>query len=129
MNCNWDTPYAQWKPAVREKFLRGDGKQFLGLLTILEKQFATAIKPADLERLAAFRSQIVCAACGGARVRPEARNVKFGDKAIHEIAALTVGKGASLLRRTEGGQRRSTDLRPAGCRKLPAGWNFSTKSG
>ncbi len=65
-DLKWETPFAQWKPAVREKFLSGDGKQFLGLLTILEKQFATAIKPADLERLAGFRSQIVCAACGGA---------------------------------------------------------------
>ncbi len=118
----WDTPHAQWKLAVREKFLRGDGKQFLGLLTILEKQFATAIKPADLERLAAYRSQIVCTACGGARFGPKPRNVQFGDKAIHEIAALDGRQGASLLRRIEGGQRRSTDLRPAGCgNHQPAG--------
>ncbi len=86
----WDTPYAEWKPSARDKFLRGDGKDFLGVLTLLEKELATATKTTDQERLAAFRGQIACAACGGARIRPEARNVRFGGKAIHEISALTV---------------------------------------
>ncbi len=94
-----ETPYSQWKPASREKFLRGDGKDFVGLLILLEKEFATATKPADVERLAAYRGQIVCPACGGARIRPEARNVRINDKAIHEIAALSVGKARAFFPR------------------------------
>ncbi len=87
---DWDTPYSDWKPAAREKLLRGDGKQFLGLLILLEKEFATATKPADQERLAAFRGPVTCQVCGGARLRPEARHVRLGEKAIHEVSALTI---------------------------------------
>ncbi|HEX5446329.1 MAG TPA: excinuclease ABC subunit UvrA, partial [Pirellulales bacterium] len=32
----------------------------------------------------------VCSACGGARLRPEARNVRLAGRAIHEITALAV---------------------------------------
>jgi excinuclease ABC subunit A len=97
-----DTPYVDWKPAAKEKFLRGNGngngvaasnsRPFLGLINLLEKEFATATKVADQERLAVFRGQVVCPACGGSRLRPEARNVRIGGKAIHEIVALTVGQ-------------------------------------
>ena len=69
---------------------RKRGRRFLGLLTLLEKEFATATKTIDQERLAAFRGQIVCPACHGAHIRPEARNVRIGGKAIHEITALPV---------------------------------------
>src|SRR5262249_21155044 len=100
-----DTPYAQWKPAVREKFLRGDpatADGFLGLLVLLEKEFATATKSADQERLAAFRGRIVCAECGGARIRPEARSVRFAGKAFHETAALPVEKACEFFAAKKG---------------------------
>jgi excinuclease ABC subunit A len=93
----WTTPWTEWKPTAREKFLRGDSKDFLGLLTLLEKEFATATKIEDQEKLASFRGQIVCAACGGARIRPEARNVRIGGKAIHEITALPVNKARDFF--------------------------------
>jgi excinuclease ABC subunit A len=99
-NLHWNTPYADWKPAVREKFLRGNssnGHPFDGFLILLEKQFATATKIAEQERLAAFRGQVVCPACSGARLRPEARNVRIGGKAIHEITALTVQHARSFF--------------------------------
>ncbi len=89
-HLQWDTPYTQWKPSAREQLLNGDGKNFLGVLTLLEKEFATATKSSEQERLSAFRGQVICPDCGGARIRPEARHVRFGGKAIHEIAALTV---------------------------------------
>jgi excinuclease ABC subunit A len=90
LGIDFDLPYAQWKPAQREKLLRGDGKQFLGLLTLLEKELATATKTDDQERLATFRGPVTCQACGGARLRPEARHVRIGEKAINEVSALTI---------------------------------------
>jgi excinuclease ABC subunit A len=89
----WDTPYAQWSPIARQAFLNGEDRspdRFIGLLTLLEKELATATKTADRERLESFRSQITCPACGGARLRPEARNVRIAGQAIHEIARLSV---------------------------------------
>ena len=102
-HLQWNTPYAQWKPAVREKFLRGNGNDssdgsFLGVITLLEKEFATATKAAEQERLAAFREHVVCPACGGARLRPEARNVRIGGKAIHEITAQTVQQAREFFK-------------------------------
>jgi excinuclease ABC subunit A len=84
------TPLAELRPTALERLLRGDGKQYLGLLTMLEQEYVTATKPNVRERLETFRGNVTCAECGGARLRREARSVRVGGKAIHEITALTV---------------------------------------
>lgn len=86
----WDAPLAELKPKAREQFLRGDGKAFLGVLTLLEKQFATATKPAVRQKLETFRGEVICTECGGARLRGEARACTVGGRAIHEVTAMTV---------------------------------------
>ncbi|HEV3416928.1 MAG TPA: excinuclease ABC subunit UvrA [Pirellulales bacterium] len=96
-SVRWNTPLVQWKPAAMQQFLRGDGNDFLGLLILLEKEFATATRTATRERLESFRGEVVCPACHGARLRPEARSVRFGGRAIHEIAALSVDRAAEFF--------------------------------
>jgi excinuclease ABC subunit A len=44
---------------------------------------------------------VVCPACGGARLRPEARTVRFGGLAIHEITALSVERAAEFFAAAE----------------------------
>ena len=83
-------PLAQWKPKAREQLLAGDGKSFSGLLTMLEQEYVTATEPAKRERLEAFRGPVPCSACGGARLRPEARACTLAGLPIHQIAALPV---------------------------------------
>ncbi len=83
-------PLAQWKPKAREQLLGGDGKSFSGLLTMLEQEYVTATEPAKRERLEAFRGPVPCSACGGARLRPEARACTLAALPIHQIAALPV---------------------------------------
>ena len=74
----WDTPLAEWKPAAIERFWRGDGNEFAGLLTLLEKEYATATEAADAQSGSeTFRGEVTCAACGGARLRPEAPSVRL----------------------------------------------------
>ncbi len=90
-------PLAEWKPALVDQFLRGDGKEWLGLLILLEKEYATATREATRERLENFRGAVVCRSCGGARLRPEARNVRFSGLAIHEITALSVERAAEFF--------------------------------
>jgi excinuclease ABC subunit A len=90
------TPLEQWKPDVLEKFWRGNG-DFAGLLILLEKEYATAVKPQTRSRLETYRGEVVCAGCGGARLRPEARSVRFGGKAIHEIVQLPVVQAAEFF--------------------------------
>jgi excinuclease ABC subunit A len=89
-DVDWSTPLDELKPRVRDELMNGDGKQFVGLLTILEQQYVTAIDPNKRERLEAFRGSVTCRDCGGARLRPEARACRFHGRAIHEIGRMSV---------------------------------------
>jgi excinuclease ABC subunit A len=93
----WSTPLDQLRPRVREQLLHGDNNGFLGILTLLEQEFATTLEPARRERLEALRGQVVCKECGGARLRAEARACRFHGRAIHEIAALPVAAARAWL--------------------------------
>src|SRR5206468_6995486 len=55
-----DTPLAEMRPAVLEKLFRGDGKDFPGLLTLLEQEFVTTADPARQEQLESFRGHVTC---------------------------------------------------------------------
>ena len=85
-----NAPLAQIKPRQREHLFEGDGKSFLGVLMLLEQEYATATQQSRREQLAAFRGSVRCKACAGSRLRPEARSVRVAGKAIYEITALTV---------------------------------------
>ncbi|HIQ19985.1 MAG TPA: excinuclease ABC subunit UvrA [Planctomycetes bacterium] len=93
----WNTPLARLKPKVFERLLRGDGKGFPGVLALLEKEYVTATSQARRQRLEAFRGEVVCPDCGGARLRPEARSVYVGGRAIHQVTAMTVEGAADLF--------------------------------
>lgn len=86
----WNTPLEKLSPEDFERFLRGDGKDFPGLLRLLEEDYAEEASESERQQWEAFRGEVTCAACGGARLRPEARAVKRGGRAIHEITALNV---------------------------------------
>jgi excinuclease ABC subunit A len=86
----WTTPLERLKPKAAEQLLNGDGKRFRGVLAILEKEYATTASQAKHQRLEAFRGQVVCAECHGARLRPEARAVRLSGRAIHELTAMSV---------------------------------------
>ena len=73
---DWTTPLAEWKPKARRAASgRATASRFSAWPTLLEKQYVTATDPATRERLEAFRGSVACPACGGARLRPEARSV------------------------------------------------------
>jgi excinuclease ABC subunit A len=96
-DVDWSTPLDELKPRVRDELLHGDGKQFAGLLTILEQQYVTAVDASKRERLEAFRGSVTCRDCGGARLRPEARACRFQGRAIHEIARMSVKDARAWL--------------------------------
>jgi excinuclease ABC subunit A len=117
-----DTPLAEMRPAVLEKLFRGDGKNFLGLVTLLEQEFVTATDPARQEHLEAFRGHVVCTACGGARLRPEALGVRIAGKNIAEICALSIADAGKFFDRlaeaAQPGLRPTPDSRPL----IPDSW-------
>ncbi|MBW8884429.1 MAG: ABC-ATPase UvrA, partial [Planctomycetia bacterium] len=85
-----NTPVTDLRPALLEKLLRGDGKEFPGLLTLLEQDLATATDPARREQLESFRGHVTCTVCRGARLRPEALAVRLDGKNISEGCALSI---------------------------------------
>ena len=62
----WNTPLEKLKPKTREELLHGDGKEFLGVLVMLEKEYVTTISEPKRQRLEAFRGEVICTACKGA---------------------------------------------------------------
>ncbi len=60
------TPLTSWPAGRVQQLLTGDGKGFLGLLLLLEHEFATTSRPATQEKLAGFRGAVTCPDCGGA---------------------------------------------------------------
>jgi excinuclease ABC subunit A len=95
----WNTSLEKLPGKTREALLRGDGKGFPGVLGLLEKEYATAVDERTRQYLEAFRGQVVCPDCGGARLRREARSVRVGGKAIHEVTALSAGGAAEFFAR------------------------------
>ena len=51
---------------------------------------------------------VPCPACGGSRLRPEARAARLGGKAIHEIGALTVRQAKAFFDSLELGPDETT---------------------
>ncbi len=90
LGIRWNTPLEKLDGEGRTRLLRG-GKGQAGVLDLLEKEHAGTTNEKLRHGLEAFRGSVVCPDCGGARLRPEARNVFVGGKAIHEVTALTVG--------------------------------------
>ncbi|HEX3868984.1 MAG TPA: ABC-ATPase UvrA, partial [Pirellulales bacterium] len=83
-----DTALVDLTPRMRQILWHGS-RDTLGVLAMLQKQYAEADE-AGREKLEAFRGEAPCPDCGGARLRQEARHVRIGGKAIHELTALAV---------------------------------------
>jgi excinuclease ABC subunit A len=108
----WTTPLEKLSPKDRDMLLSGDGQKFDGLLTMLEKEFATTASETKRRRLETFRAEVVCSECGGARLKSEARAVFIGDKAIHQVTAMTVSAAADFFRDLEFGDDRQPIAQP-----------------
>jgi len=85
----WSTPLDRFAPKQLAQLLHGGGKRQLGVLALLEKEYATTASDVKRRRLEAFRGEVACPDCGGARLRAEARSVRVAGRAIHELTALS----------------------------------------
>ncbi|HEY6862779.1 MAG TPA: excinuclease ABC subunit UvrA [Burkholderiales bacterium] len=98
---------------TREKipfsYLNERGKTFVkehafeGIIPNLERRHKETDSIVVREELAKYLNTRACPACGGTRLRPEARNVKLGDaqdgKAIYEVSALPLKACLEFFRR------------------------------
>ena len=93
----WNTPLAKLEPKALEQFFHGSGKEFPGVLALLEKEFTSTSSSTTQQRLATFRARLVCPDCGGARLRAEARAVLIDGRPIHQITGLNVADACRVF--------------------------------
>jgi excinuclease ABC subunit A len=98
LGADLQTPLSEFSDTSMNKLLHGDARsKFSGILTMLEKEHATATRKGRLEQLTAFRGHIVCRDCLGSRLRAEASSVRIGDHTIAEITSLSVSDARTFF--------------------------------
>ncbi len=86
------TPIAELCSSIREGLLHGEGEKFPGILTLLEKEYATTLDEERRDFLESFRDDVTCPECHGSRLRPEANHVLLAGRNIHQLVSMTVGQ-------------------------------------
>jgi excinuclease ABC subunit A len=76
-------PGERGKPILREEI-------FEGIVPSLERRHRETDSMAVREELSKYISTKTCPECEGTRLRVEARNVKVGDKTIHQLSAMSL---------------------------------------
>lgn len=106
-----ETPFNALPEAIQQVVLHGSGKEviafnylnergkvmqkdhaFEGIIPNLERRYKETDSQAVREELAKYISGSVCPSCDGSRLRREARHVHIGDKTLHEISRMPLGK-------------------------------------
>ncbi len=86
-----DLPWQDLAKTQREKLLRGKAKGYLGMFPFLEALEPKKYKQYIRVFLRQYQTAQTCASCQGARLKPEALQVKVGGKSIAEVQAMPVG--------------------------------------
>lgn len=81
-------------------------KSYEGVIPNLERRYRESDREDFVEDFGRFMSSIPCPACGGARLKREARYVLVGGLAIHELTAMSVREAVELMRNLELDERR-----------------------
>ena len=85
------TPLESWPEETWRAFWFGERNgPFPGIAALLERACEETRNDGLLEALEVYREEVVCPACGGSRLRPEARTVRFEGRSIHELTAMAV---------------------------------------
>jgi excinuclease ABC subunit A len=71
---------------------------FEGVLPSLERRYEETDSLVVREELAKYLNTKACPDCEGTRLRPEARNVKVGDRAIYEVSAVPLKQELEFFR-------------------------------
>jgi len=93
---NLATPYGKLSEQEKALLWQGD-KKFEGIAQFFDYLEQKRYKLHVRVFLSRYRSPVPCAACGGSRLKPEARNVHVAGQAIHAIMALTIHEAAAWV--------------------------------
>ncbi|OFZ93467.1 MAG: excinuclease ABC subunit A [Betaproteobacteria bacterium RIFCSPLOWO2_02_67_12] len=112
-----EQPWEMLSPEVQQLVLHGSGKEkipfqyltgrgraqvrehaFEGVIPNLERRYRETDSVVVREELSKYRNTQPCPDCGDARLRREARHVRIGDRALHEIGQLPLGEALAFFR-------------------------------
>lgn len=77
------------------------GDKFEGVIAELQNKYRQATAGFVRRYYEKFMRHQVCDACGGARLNPQARAVRVGGKALHEVCALSVRRAHEFFNSLE----------------------------
>jgi excinuclease ABC subunit A len=91
-----DVPWAELTAEQQCKLIEGEGK-FLGIRGFFNHLERKKYKLHVRVFLSRYRGYSTCSNCGGARLRPEARQVKIDGKDICQVTSMTVEEASSFF--------------------------------
>ena len=110
-----DTPWRKLPSRAQKTILHGSGDQvhvryrnkygrersyytgFEGVVQWIERRHTDTESDWSRDKYEGYMRDVPCAACGGARLKPEVLAVTLGGRSIAEVCALSVGECAELL--------------------------------
>jgi len=107
-----DKPWREL-PAAHRKLLLEGGKEFRGVIPFLERLQQKSYKAGNRFVVKRYQVPRPCAACGGARLRPEALRVTLGGESIAQVCARSVASAAGFLAGLEFGETERAIAGPA----------------
>jgi excinuclease ABC subunit A len=95
--------YGSGEEKIKFTYLRGRGRplqrthRFEGVINNIRRRYHETESSSVREELARFINSQPCKACGGSRLRPEARHVFVAGHAIHDITGMSIGHAHEFL--------------------------------
>ena len=95
-----DVPWLKLDPEHQRLIIQGEGRFFgmRGFFNHLERKKYKLHVRVFLSR---YRGYSICSTCGGARLRPEAQQVKINEKNICEVCGMTVEEAAKFFEQVQ----------------------------
>ena len=69
----------------------------MGVLRLLEKEYATCTRRSRLNKLEQFRAHVRCSACEGSRLRPEALSVRLAGQTVAQITDQSISQSIGFF--------------------------------
>ena len=107
-----DVPWAELDPEQQRMIVEGEGK-FAGVRGFFNHLERKKYKLHVRVFLSRYRGYSLCSTCGGARLRPEAQQIRIAGKNICEVCSMTVEKALEFF-----GQLKLTDQEAGIAEKL-----------
>ncbi len=92
-----EVPFGELSERERNLVMQGSD-EFDGILGFFHRVEKKSYKIYYRVLLSRYRGYTTCAACGGARLRPEALNVRIADARISDITAMTISRAREFFR-------------------------------